>query len=61
MFATELRKRDRRRARAPWASKLGHELGCLVCAIGSGTLPMASLVPWALQRVWSLCVRGPGA
>ena len=61
MAAAEPIKRDRDRARASRASKAGHELGCLVYAIGGGMLPMAAVVPWALRQVWLLCVRSPNA
>jgi len=33
------------------------ELGCLVCAIGAGALPVGVLVPWALREVWVVSLR----
>jgi cardiolipin synthase len=33
------------------------ELGCLVCAVGAGVLPVGVLVPWALREVWVVSLR----
>ena len=33
------------------------ELGCLLCAIGAGALPLGALVPWALREIWVVSLR----
>jgi cardiolipin synthase len=33
------------------------ELGCLVCAVGAGALPVGVIVPWALREVWVVSLR----
>jgi CDP-diacylglycerol--glycerol-3-phosphate 3-phosphatidyltransferase len=33
------------------------ELGCLVCAVAAGALPLPVLVPWVLREVWVVCLR----
>jgi CDP-diacylglycerol--glycerol-3-phosphate 3-phosphatidyltransferase len=33
------------------------ELGCLMCAVAAGALPLAALVPWVLREVWVVCIR----